>query len=95
MNISLQSIICIDPEIVFRTNKDGTVVVMKMDNDDKFYKINGVAADLWCHFNNNTKPLEEIFDTVSKSYSVSKEKIIADSEGFLSKISSLKLVTIN
>ncbi len=93
MNISLDSIINIDSEIVYRTNKDGTVVVMKMDNDDKFYKITGVAAEMWHQFSKNDKPLNKIINDLSNVYEVPREQILTDAKDFLEKIHNLKLVT--
>ncbi len=93
MSISLESKINIDSEIVFRTNKDGTVVVMKMDNDDKFYKITGVAAEMWHQFGKNDKSLEVIIAELSETYNIPRDQILSDAKDFLEKISNLKLIT--
>lgn len=34
-------------EIVSRNNKDGTVIVMKLDDSNVFFKIDGLAARVW------------------------------------------------
>lgn len=95
MNFTPANCIEIKAEVVFRSNKDGTIVVMKMDDDDMFYKINGVAAEMWQKFNSAKLNLGQIAEDLSKNYSVSAEKIIADSQLFLNKINDLNLIHIH
>ena len=47
MEFTFNSNIEVAPEIVSRTSNDGTIIVMKMTDDDFFYKINGVSAEIW------------------------------------------------
>lgn len=84
----------LNQEIVFRTNKDGTIVVMKMDDDEVFYKIDGVAAEIWQKISEKESNLGKIANTISAEYSVPAQKIIDDAQIFLEKIASLKLISI-
>jgi hypothetical protein len=57
-------------EVVFRSNKDGSIVVMKMNDDDMFYKINGVAAEMWQKFSEKKSNLGDVANELSKNYSI-------------------------
>jgi hypothetical protein len=94
MNFSTLSNIEIKKEIVFRTNKDGTVVVMKMDDDDMFYKISGVAAEMWTSFSEKKSNLGQVVNEIAQNYSISEEKVISDSQVFLNKILELNLIEV-
>lgn len=85
----------IKEEIVFRSNKDGTVVVMKMDNDDMFYKITGVAAEMWQSFSEKNNNLGDVTGILAKNYSTSSDEIIKDAQDFLNKILELDLVKVS
>lgn len=34
-------------ELIARKNQDGTVIIMKLDESTHFYKIDGIAAEVW------------------------------------------------
>ena len=94
MEFSANSNIELNAGVVFRSNKDGTIVVMKMNDDDMFYKINGVAAEIWQNFSDKTVNLGVIAESIAKDYSVSPEKIILDSQEFLSKAIKMDLIRV-
>lgn len=85
----------LNPEIVFRTNKDGTIVVMKMDDDEVFYKIDGVAAEIWQKIAEKQSNLGMIANTLAGQYEVPAERIIDDAQEFLGKVISLNLVSVH
>jgi hypothetical protein len=87
--------LALNEEIVFRTNKDGTIVVMKMDDDEVFYKIDGVAAEIWQKISSKEANLGSIASTLSEEYEVSAQKIIEDAQPFLEKVTSLNLLKIS
>jgi len=80
--------------IVFRTNKDGTVVVMKMNDDEVFYKIDGVAAEMFQKISTNEMTLGKIVEDLANEYSVPTSKIMEDAQPFLSRATSLELVSV-
>jgi len=94
MVFSANSFIEIKDQVVFRTNKDGTIVVMKMNDDDMFYKINGVAAEMWKMFSEKRMSLGEVATSLSIEYTVSSEKIISDAQLFLTKILEFDLIQV-
>lgn len=81
-------------DIVSRQNQDGTIVIMKLDGDNVFYKINGVAAEIWSQFPEN-QSIGNIIKDLSKRYNVDETKIYQDSEAFLKELVNLNLVSKN
>jgi hypothetical protein len=35
--------------VVYRTNMDGAIAVMQLDNEKYFFKIDGLAKEVWAH----------------------------------------------
>jgi regulatory protein YycI of two-component signal transduction system YycFG len=93
MNFSTQNNFIMNDGVVFRTNKDGTVVVMKMNDDEVFYKIDGVAAEIFQRITVSESNLGLLAEDLSKEYEVSSQKIIDDAQDFLEKAISLDLIS--
>ena len=68
MEISMSEKIQINNEAIFRINVDGTVVVMKMDDDNNFFKITGIAAKIWKALSEEQKSINEMVDNVANEY---------------------------
>ena len=94
MDFTFQNNIQIAAEVVSRTSNDGTVIVMKMTDDDFFYKITGVAAEMWLKFSDKKSNLGEVTNDLAKSYNVPAEKIRSDAQPFLNKALDLKLIQL-
>ncbi len=94
MKIDLSMKVEIDADTISRVNQDGTVIVMAMNEDEFFYKIDGLAAEMWQHFPNKDKTLAQIIDELAIEYSVSKEQVTSDTEVFLTKALELKLIKL-
>lgn len=92
MNFTSESHISLADDIVCRVNQDGTVIVMKMNEDEFFYKINGVAAEMWQKFSTESNNLGQILIDLAGIYSVPAEQILKDSQEFLSKVRDLKFI---
>ncbi|HLW57046.1 MAG TPA: PqqD family protein [Bacteriovoracaceae bacterium] len=82
----------ISEEIVVRENKDGTVIAMKMDDGDIFYKIDGVAAEIFKDIRKNVD-LKTAIEKASQSYKVDAATILADATPFLNKLIELGLAS--
>lgn len=72
-------------DVVARTNQDGTFVVMKMDDSNIFFKINGVAADVWKGLLEGKTP-DALVKEIEQSYESSKDVIDADVSKFVSEL---------
>jgi len=78
-------------DVVARTNQDGTVIIMKMDESNTFYKINGIAADCW-HAIGKNEVISDFIQNIVTEYDVQKEKIESDVTELLNKLLSKNLI---
>ncbi|TNF24542.1 MAG: PqqD family protein [Deltaproteobacteria bacterium] len=72
-------------DIISRTNQDGTCVLMRMDDSSVFFKIDGVAAEIWQEIAKGQKA-SEILDQLAQKHSVEKSIIEQDTKKFLEEI---------
>jgi hypothetical protein len=72
-------------DVVARTNQDGTFVVMKMDDSNVFFKINGVAADVWKGLLEGKTP-EALIGEIEQSYESPRDVIEADVSQFITEL---------
>lgn len=82
MNVDFNKTYTLSDEIVTRNNKDGTVVLMRMDDSEVFYKINGVAAQVWKEIEAGKTP-EAIIPELVEEYDCTEEQLKGDTEKFL------------
>jgi len=94
MDFNFDQNIQISPDVVSRTSNDGTVIVMKMTDDDFFYKINGVAAEMWLKFSDKNANLGAVIKELSGIYGVSEDNIKNDAQVFLNRALELKLIVL-
>lgn len=94
MDFTFNSNIEVAPEVVSRTSNDGTIIVMKMTDDDFFYKINGVSAEIWLKVSGKKSNLGEIINELAQDYNLPAEKIRTDAQVFLNKALDLKLIQL-
>lgn len=80
-----------ESNIVFRKNKDGSVLITQLNNDNKFYKINGVAADLWMKLD-GTLTLQKIMQELLETYDVDSNRLYQDSESCINELIKLDFV---
>lgn len=90
----LDKSVTVQPDLVARNNEDGTIVVMKMDESNLFFKIEGVATLVWKGLN-ESKNLKQIFADIKAEYDVSDDQLLGDVEKFLNDLSSRNLISIN
>lgn len=79
--------------IVQRRNPDGSIVVMSISDEDLFYKITGVAADIFTRLDGTTS-IGEILQEVHKDYEVTLEKLYEDTENFLNALIKLNIIVL-
>lgn len=49
--VTEKTIICLSPDVVFRKNRDGEVYVIRLDQEDSFFSIDGIAAEMFLLIN--------------------------------------------
>ncbi len=86
--------VSVQPDLVARNNEDGTVVVMRMDESNLFFKIDGIAADIWKGLNAN-QDLKQVFAQIKANYAVSDDQLLKDVETFLNDLKSRDLIELN
>ena len=92
--LPLEARVKISEEIVIRENKDGTVIAMKMDDGDLFYKIDGAAAKIFKDLRKNIS-LEATIEEVARFFKIETKVVHKDASVFLSKLESLGFVSID
>lgn len=87
----LDKSITLKDDLVARNNDDGTIVIMRMDESSLFFKIDGIAADIWKGLNKN-QGLKEIFAEIKSQYDVEDEQLLKDISTFIGDLESRDLI---
>ncbi len=77
--------------VVSRSNQDGTVILMKMDEGNTFFKINGVAAQVWKELAAK-KDINEIVSGIVNEYDSPADKIMTDVKDFVGTLLAKDLI---
>ncbi len=77
--------------VVSRANQDGTVILMKMDEGNTFFKIDGVAAEVWKELSNK-KNINDITKDLISAYNAPEEKIKTDVKNFVETLLTKDLI---
>ncbi|MDP7321902.1 MAG: PqqD family protein [Bacteriovoracaceae bacterium] len=85
------SVYQIDPEIIASKNNDGSIVAMKADDSDLFYKITGVATDVW-DLMEKKMDIEAIIEQIASEYDVSKKQVENDVNNFINDLKKLNIL---
>lgn len=78
-------------EVLSRENKDGTVSVLHLDNEDYVFSIDGVAIDVWAMINGKTS-LEDIQNSLEEKYSPPPKQLVHDLKKFIKELAKKKLI---
>lgn len=81
----------INEDIVSRDNQDGTVVLMKMDDSEIFYKIEGVAAAVWKEIKAG-KEIGNIKSVLLGNFDVKAEQLNSDIDNFVGDLISKNIL---
>jgi hypothetical protein len=91
MQISLQSIIARNPEII-HNNIDGEVVIMSITKNN-FYGIDKIGSHIW-ELLENSRSVDEIITVMMQDYEVERETCEKDVIDFLDEALKNELITI-
>lgn len=83
--------VTISKEVVARKNQDGTVVVMRLDESSLFYKIDGIAAQVWESLT-HAKKTSELIKEFQALYPDNKADLEKDIPLFVSEVLNKNLV---
>ena len=87
--ITAETSVLITQGVVSRRNQDGTVILMKLDESNLFFKIDGLAAALWGEYENPVTLnvlLEKYHHVVKTRPELAIEPRPAHDAGFVTKI---------
>ena len=88
---SVDDIPSIRREVLWRKNKDGTVAVMKIDDDQYFYQIDGLAAQIWLQIDSK-KSIAKIKDIMVNKFKLPPGKFKKDLWVFFQELQKEQLV---
>ena len=83
----------IQPDVLARKNADGTVAVMRLDNDECFFTIDGIAADVWLLIDGKST-LSSIKERLIKKHSVPVQRFEKDFANFIKQLKKEKLIEL-
>jgi hypothetical protein len=75
----------IHPDIIASRNNDGSIVAMKADDSDLFYKITGVATLVWQGIENGDSETI-IIESILSEYDITVDKVKEDITTFLTDL---------
>lgn len=78
-------------EIVSRKNENGSVILMKMDNSDVFFKIDGIAADIYKNLEKG-QTISEIYSNLTEKFPGKEEQITKDINSLVQKMRDFNLL---
>jgi len=81
-------------EVVTRKNSDGSIILMKMDDGDIFYKMEGVSSEIYKRLESG-KSLFDISNEILTEYDVTEEVLVADLSKLVNDLNKVGLVAQN
>lgn len=72
-------------DVVVRSNQDGTMIMMKMDDSNVFYKVEGVAAEVLKGVQEGKIP-NDIISSLLDQYETSRDEVTKDVEKFINEM---------
>ena len=72
-------------DVVSRKNANDVIVLMKMDDSSSFFKINGVAAEVW-ELIESGLTVKEVLIKLSADYDVSEDQLKSDINDLLTNL---------
>lgn len=80
-------------EVLARKNLDGTVAIMRLDNDEYFYTLNGIAAEAWALIDGKTE-LGEIQRKLIEKFNPPMSRFQKDMAKLIADLKKEKLLTV-
>lgn len=79
-------------DVISRINDNNTVIIMKADDSDVFFKIHGLAANVWKDVIDGDQELSAFVDNAAVEFNVDKSKIESDIADFFKTLEEKGLV---
>ncbi len=81
-------------EVLWKKNFDGSIAILKLDETDFYFSLDGIAAEVWAHMDGK-KPIAEISAKLIKKYSPPFAKFQADVAKLLDTLVKEQLITFS
>lgn len=92
-NIDLNKIYCGNKNLISRRNQDDTVIIMKLDDANIFYKIDALSANIW-HLFQSPANAQDVLNALIAKFSDKEEQVRADFFAFFDKLISLNFIEV-
>lgn len=93
-SVDEKAVFDVSRDIVSRKNQDGTVVLMRMDDSELFYKIDGIAAEVFALIDGKKNVLS-IASEVLSNHPGNEERLPKDIDSFFKKLVDMKMILKN
>ena len=80
-------------DTISRVNDNNTVILMKADDSDVFFKIHGIAASVWKEVISEKKDLATFVKSISTKFDVEEKKVYDDIESFFKTLKNKELIS--
>jgi hypothetical protein len=77
--------------VLSRKTADGTIVVMRLDDQGYFFQINGIASQIWAAIDGK-RSLDGILRRIAKELKIEPGQIEAQTLSFMKDLSKEKLI---
>lgn len=91
-NLDLSKNYATNKNLISRRNQDETVIIMKTDNANVFYKIDGLCAQIWHLFQTPANAQEILNAILTKFNDQSKDKIESDFFAFIGQLINFNII---
>ena len=91
-NIDLNKSYATNKGLISRRNQDDTVIIMKTDNSNVFYKIDALSAQIWHLFQTPANAQDLLNILISKFSDLSKDNVESDFIGFITKLMEFNII---
>ena len=78
-------------DILARKNSDGSVAILRLDNDQHFFLIDGLAAEIWNGINGKT-PLRAITKKIAGEHNPPVAKFESDTRKLIKSLQKAHLI---
>ncbi|MEQ1722461.1 MAG: tail fiber domain-containing protein [Pseudobdellovibrio sp.] len=88
-NMHLDKVYCGNKNLISRRNQDNTVIIMKLDDANVFYKIDGLASNIW-HLFQSPANAQNVFAAFTAKFNTDEAK--SDFNTFFAKLNELNFL---
>jgi len=90
-NLPTEQGLQVSKQVIARRNQDGTVIIMRMDDSSFFYKIDGIAAQVWTALVSR-KTVTELNEHFVSQYPEFRNQLQQDIPAFVAELKQKNLL---